>query len=138
MRSGTQVLVAERDADWMAWLDRLRAVAASVRVIVQRSGETASAFAARVRSETERIAGSIEEAVVVGGLDCDPEVLAARGLIVRALTSHMSCGGRIRLDGTGRGRVAMEALAQIASAQLQASGVEVVTERAPANLPLAA
>jgi hypothetical protein len=138
MRTGTKVLVAERESEWQGWVDQLRATARSVCVITQRSAESASAFAARVRSEMQRIEGSLDEAVLVGGLACDPEVLAARALIIRALTSRMPSSGRLRLDGNGRGNLAMEALAQIVSDQLQASGVEVVTERSPAPLPLAA
>lgn len=132
----TVVLVAERDSEWQGWMDQLCSTGADVRVLAQRAGESASVFAARVRSEVSQ-AGTIDQAVLVGGLACDPEVLAARALIVRALTSRMRAG-RLHLEGTPRTRLAMEALAQLVSDQLQASGVEVVTERTPAALPLAA
>lgn len=130
----TVVLVAERDSEWQGWVDQLCSTGADVRVLAQRAGESASRFAARVRSEMQ-LDAALDEAVLVGGLACDPEVLAARALIVRALTSRMASAGRLTLDGTPRTRLAMEALAQIVSDQLHASGVEVVTERAPASIP---
>lgn len=140
----TAVLIAERDSEWQGWVDQLRATSACVRVVAQRSGESASAFASRVRAEMQR-ADLVDDAVLTGGLACDPEVLAARALIVRALTSRIPARGRLHLDGTDRTRLAMEALAQIVSDQLQASGVEVRTDRAapvaapaPIALPLAA
>jgi hypothetical protein len=139
----TAVLVAERDSEWQDWADQLRATADVVRVIAQRPNESASAFASRVRSEMQRTEGTVDEAVLAGGLACDPEVLSARALVVRALTARMPAG-RLHLDGTDRTRLAMEALAQLVSDQLQASGVSVVTDRAPvapvapAALPLAA
>lgn len=135
----TVVLVAERDSEWQGWMDQLCSTGADVRVLAQRAGESASRFAARVRSEVQH-EEALDQAVLAGGLASDPEVLAARALIVRALTSRMRAG-RLHLDGTARTRLAMEALAQLVSDQLQASGVEVVTDRAssaPAALPLAA
>ena len=137
MGNGTAVLVAERDGEWEGWALQLRSAASSVRVIAQRPSESASAFASRVRSEMQRVE-AVDEAVLVGGLACDPEVLAARALVVRALTAKMPASGRIHLDGSGRGRLAMEALAQIVSDQLHASGVEVVTDAPTPALPLAA
>lgn len=134
----TAVLVAERDSEWQDWADQLRATVDFVRVVAQRPTESASAFASRVRSEMQRAEGTVDEAVLAGGLACDPEVLAARALVVRALTSRMPASGRLHLDGTDRTRLAMEALAQLVSDQLQASGVEVVTDRAPAFTPAAA
>lgn len=136
MRNGTMaVLVAERDGEWGGWVDQLRTTASAVRVIAQRPSESASAFASRVRSEAQRLDVLVGDAVLVGGPVCDPETLAARALIVRALTSKMPADARLHLDGAGRARFAMEALAQIVSDQLHASGVEVVTERAPAVAP---
>lgn len=149
MSDGTiAVLVAERDAEWESWVQRLRTTASDVRVIAQRPSEPASAFAARVRAEMRGLESVgdpiVSHAVLVGGLACDPEVLGARVLVVRALTSRMPVAGRLHLDGAGRSRLAMEALAQIVSEQLEAAGVWVLTERAPqavtgtARLPLAA
>jgi hypothetical protein len=136
--TGTKaVLVAERDSEWKGWADQLSATAGSVRVISQRAGESASAFASRVRSEVQRLDGAVDEAVLVGALESSADVVAARMLVLRALTSRMPASGKIILDGTRRARLAMQALAEIVSDQLQASGVEVVTERAP-ELPLAA
>jgi len=136
MRNGSMaVLVAERDGEWEGWVDQLRTTASAVRVIAQRPSETASAFASRVRTEMQRIEGPIDEAVLVGGPTFDPEVLGSRALVVRALTSRMQVAGLLHLDGAGKARFAMEALAQIVSDQLQASGVSVVTERAPAVAP---
>ncbi|UJR80626.1 hypothetical protein [Sandaracinus amylolyticus] len=132
----TVVLVAERDSEWQSWMDQLCSTGADVRILAQRPAETASSFAARVRAEMQHET-VVDEAVLVGGLACDPEVLAARALVVRALTSRMPYAGRLHLDGTPRTRLAMEALAQIVSDQLHASGVEVVSERAPAARPMA-
>lgn len=129
------VLIAERDSEWQGWVDQLRSTADCVRVVAQRPSESASAFASRVRSEMQRDGGAVSEAVLAGGLACDPEVLGARALVVRALTSRMTTNSRLHLDGTRRTRLAMEALAQIVSDQLQASGVEVVTDHAPVYVP---
>jgi hypothetical protein len=142
-RDTMAVLIAERDSEWQGWVDALRAVADCVRVIAQRPNESASAFAARVRSEMQRSTDVIDHAVLAGGLGCDPEVLAARTLMVHALTSRMADKSRLHLDGNRRTGFAMEALAQIVSDQLQASGVEVVTtatepNRTPSIVPLAA
>lgn len=137
-RGTTAVLIAERDSEWQDWADQLQATASFVRVVAQRPAESASAFASRVRTEMQREGGTVDEAVLAGGLACDPEVLAARALVVRALTSRMTGHGRLYLDGTDRTRLAMDALAQIVSDQLAASGVEVVTERAPVYAPAAA
>lgn len=138
MRNGTMaVLVAERDGEWEGWADQLRTTASAVRVISQRPSESASAFAGRVRAEMQRIEGMVEDAVLVGGPVCDPEVLASRAVVVRALTSRMQVEGVLHLDGAGKARFAMEALAQIVSDQLQATGVSVVTERAPMVAPVA-
>jgi hypothetical protein len=137
----TVVLVAERDSEWRSWMDQLCSTGADVRVLAQRPAESPSAFASRVRSDIQREGGIVHEAVLTGGVACDPEVLGSRALIVRALTSRMPLAGRLHLSGAPRARLAMEALAQIVSDQLQATGVEVVTERrplAPAALPLAA
>lgn len=135
MRNGTTtVLVAERDGEWEGWLDQLRTSSSSVRVIAQRPTESPSLFASRVRSEMKTIE-SLDSAVLVGGAACDPEILGSRALIVRSLTSRMPIAGQLHLDGTGRARLAMEALAQIVSDQLHASGVEVITHRAPAATP---
>lgn len=129
------VLVAERDGEWEGWLGQLRATAPALRVIAQRASESPTMFASRVRAEAQRLEGAVDDAVLVGGPVCDPETLASRVLIVRALTSRMPADARLHLDGTGRAKLAMEALAQIVSDQLHASGVEVVTERAPAFVP---
>lgn len=149
MSDGTiAVLVAERDGEWEAWAQHLRSTASDVRVIAQRPSEPASAFAARVRAEMRGLEEGggpiVSDAVLVGGLACDPEVLGARVLVVHALTSQMPVASRLHLDGAGRSRLAMEALAQIVSEQLEAAGVWVLTERAPqaatgtVQVPLAA
>jgi hypothetical protein len=151
MRHGTtKVLIAERDGEWEGWADQLRTTESTVRVVAQRPGETATAFAARVRTEMGRVEGAVAEAVLIGGVACDPEVLGARVLMVRAVTSRMPSAGRLHLDGRGRAKLAMAALAEICSDQLAASGVAVFTEpmlpaateatpsTAPAAMPLAA
>jgi hypothetical protein len=129
------LLVVERGSDFGGWLDGFQARAEAVRLVAQRDEEAASAFAARVRAEVRALDADISDAVLVGAMACDPEVLGARALMVRAMTSRMAPEGRLLLDGSGRTRLAMEALAQICSDQLV--GVRVVTE-VPIAAPLAA
>lgn len=139
------VLVAERGADWDAWVAPLRG-ADELAVVLQRDDESAGEFATRVRTRLRAIEAHAElaGAALVGGSDWDAPTLSARSLIMQALVAPMVAqnGGRVFLDaGTtqGRGRFAMQALATVVEEQIAGSGVDIVTAvetpKAPSRYP---
>lgn len=129
----TAVLVAERDGDWNEWVESLRDEAEDIAVVLQRMGESPSAFATRVRERVQslRAEGELVAAALVGGDGWDAEILSARSLMIRAIVAEMvpANRGQLFLDAgstSGRGRYAMQALASVVEDQIPA-GVGVIT-----------
>ena len=146
MRETTAVLVAERDGDWSDWVESLRGEADDIAVVLQRMGESPSAFATRVRERVQelRARGELVAAALVGGDRWDAETLSARSLMIRAIVAEMSPAhqGQLYLDAgrtAGRGRYAMQALASVVEDQIP-TGVDVLTAgpRVPVRTPRAA
>lgn len=129
----TAVLVAEREGDWNDWVESLRDDAEDIAIVLQRMGESPSAFATRVRARVQELhaEGELVAAALVGGDRWDSETLSARSLIIRAIIAEMAPAhqGQLFLDAgstSGRGRYAMQALASVVEDQIPA-GVDVVT-----------
>jgi len=136
----TAVLVAERGGEWSEWVEPLRDEVDDIAIVLQRSGETPSELATRVRERVGelQLEGELVAAALVGGDRWDPDTLSARSLMIRAIVSQMvpSSRGRLFLDGgerVGRGRHAMQALAAVVEDQV-GGGVSVMTRR-PAVQP---
>ena len=127
------ILIVERDSDWGAWLEALRSDADEIAVIFQGPDESAPHFAARARARVDALGktDNIVSAALLAGKHWEPDVLAARTLLVRAIVTHMAEeGGRVYLDGradSGSSRYAMQALALVIEDHVGPS-IEVCTE----------
>lgn len=139
---GSAILVIEQGASWTGWADQFSSAGLNLRLLPQSPRESASEFAARVRSTLVREVESADVAVLAGSLEGNGDVLSARSRIVRALTSQLvKKGGVLYLDGQRGTALAMLALAHVVEGQLHASGVRVLAGRgAPSDLssPLSA
>ncbi|MBZ0118403.1 MAG: hypothetical protein K8H88_15485 [Sandaracinaceae bacterium] len=131
VRGKMAILIAEQDSDWGDWLRSLRCEADDVIILLQRQDEGATAFATRVRGRIHDLRdGEIVAAALVGGEHFDDSVLGARSAVARAIVAQMAAQGRgqLFLDGgvrSGRGRHAMQALANVVFDQVAQTGVQV-------------
>ncbi|MEM1415004.1 MAG: hypothetical protein AAGH15_08900 [Myxococcota bacterium] len=126
----TSFVIAERGGDWATWVERFQRSTPDVAVVVQEPGESVGDLAMRVRARVaalEEDGGAVDQAVLVGGGRTDSEAISARSLVLRALTAPMVAAGAgiITLDGQGRDRYAMMALASTVSPMVMGTGVSI-------------
>lgn len=137
----TALLVAEREGDWSRWVEPLRDEADDIAIVLQRMGETPAELAARVRARVEELTerGELVAAALVGGDRWDPDIIAARSQMIRAIVSQMATidAGRVYLDAgpaAGRSQHAMQAIASVVTEQI-GGHVAIVTMQGPRPLP---
>jgi hypothetical protein len=129
-RRPTSLIVAERSSDWAPWVDRFRADAPDVVVLLQEKGEKTNNFAMRVREKVRELASedrTPEWAVLVGGGRTDQVALEARSLKLRAIATEMAKtgGGRVLLADAGPDRFSMAALASAVQMAVRGTSVTV-------------
>ena len=130
--SAVSIVVAERGANWSLWVEQFQ-TSGSVVLVVQRADETIHQLAQRVGERVRDLKAPIAEAVIVGGGRVDDGVMTARSLAIRSLVAPMveQRSGRLSLDGSGRDRFSMMALASTVASQVRGTGVRVApTSRA--------
>jgi len=126
----TSLIIAERSSDWAAWVERFRADAPDVVVMVEEKGEKTKDFAVRVRDKVKELVAdgrAPEWAVLVGGGRIDKVALESRSLTLRAIATEMakSGGGRVLLEDAGPDRFSMAALASAVQMMVRGTSVTV-------------
>jgi hypothetical protein len=111
-------------------VDRFRADAPDVVVLLQEKGEKTNNFAMRVREKVRELASedrTPEWAVLVGGGRTDQVALEARSLKLRAIATEMAKtgGGRVLLADAGPDRFSMAALASAVQMAVRGTSVTV-------------
>lgn len=136
------VVVVETGCDRLAWRRALASAGAAATTVVQRPGEDARELADRAAAEVD---GSTRTLVIVAGPRIDAGVLDARTRLLRAFAevgpvSRFALAERrtIQLEGVGVAALAMEALAELASDQLRATGIRVLGPSPVDARPIAA
>lgn len=139
LNANVSLVVAERGARWLAWSDRFQAATPEVVLVVQEEGESAESLASRVRERMTELADNhleVSRAVIIGS-GTGTGSLAARNSAIKAIVAPMVELGRgtLILDGPGRDRFSMAALADTVDSMVRGSGVKVVaTSDAVANV----
>jgi hypothetical protein len=129
-RRATSLIVAERKSDWTPWVDRFKADAPDVVVLLQEKGEKTNDFAMRVRDKVRELVAegrSPSWAVLVGGGRTDSQALESRSLKLRAIATEMAKGGggRVLLSDAGADRYTMAALASAVQMSVRGTSVTV-------------
>ncbi len=129
-RPATSLIVAERNSDWTPWVDRFKADAPDVVVILQEKDEKTNDFAVRVRDKVRELVAEERApswATLVGGGRTDSQVLESRSLMLRAIASEMAKGpgGRVLLSDAGADRYTMAALASAVQMSVRGTSVTV-------------
>ena len=130
LNANVSLVVAEHGARWLAWSERFQAATPEVVLVIQEDGETAESLAGRVRERIAELAGNeleVSRAVIVGSGEGTAS-LAARNSAIKAIVAPMVELGRgtLILDGPGRDRFSMAALADTVGTMVRGSGVKVV------------
>lgn len=124
------LVVAERGARWLAWSERFGAATPEVVVVIQEEGESAESLAGRVRDRMVELADNkleVSRAVIIGSGQGTAS-LSGRNSAIKAIVAPMVELGRgtLILDGPGRDRFTMAALADTVGTMVRGSGVKVV------------
>lgn len=130
LNANVSLVVAERGARWLAWSDRFQAATPEVVLVLQEEGESAESLAARVRDRMSELASNeleVSRAVIIGS-GRGTGSLSARNSAIKAIVAPMVELGRgtLILDGPGRDRFSMAALADTVGTMVKGSGVKVV------------
>jgi hypothetical protein len=138
IRNRQALVIGELDSNWTPWAQSLRTEGFEVTTVLQDVDEGASAFAVRVRrclTELERSGEAVGRLVLAGGGRVGSDFLSARSLMIRATAATMARtgGGEVLLEGHGRDRYGMQALATTVSGMVQGTGVRVEAASAPAQ-----
>ncbi|RLB54522.1 MAG: hypothetical protein DRJ42_08800 [Deltaproteobacteria bacterium] len=132
----TSLIIAERKSAWASWVERFRADAPNVVVVLQERDEKINHFAVRVRDKLNELVAenrAPEWAVLVGGGRVDRDALEARSLELRAIATEMakSGGGRVLLEDAGPDRFSMAALATTVQMMVRGTSVTVAHTTGP-------
>lgn len=118
------LVVVESGCDRLAWRRALSSAGVSAETVVQRPGEAPSAHVGRAIAALD---SSVSRLFVVAGPRIDTDSLDARSQLLRAFAETDGAERRsIQLEGSGAARFLMEALSEMASEQLRASGIRVL------------
>ena len=129
-RRPTSLIIAERSSEWTPWVDRFKADAPDVVVLLEEKGEKTKDFALRVRDKINELVAADRApawAVLVGGGRTDRSALEGRHLTLRAIATEMAKngGGRVLLEDAGPDRFTMAALATAVQMAVRGTSVTV-------------